>query len=119
MQRKCLHCSSDLLGRVDKKFCDDQCRNAYHNEHKRNDSAYIKRVNKILIKNRGILMQLNPTDKSKVNRSKLNALGFDFNYYTNTYTTKAGAVYYFCYEKGYLPLENEWYALVTNLDVQQ
>jgi len=118
MQRKCLNCSGEVLGRLDKKFCDDQCRNAFHNDQKRSDTTYVKKVNRTLMKNRNILMKLNPNDKSKVNRAKLLGMGFDFNYYTNTYTTKAGAVYYFCFEKGYLPLDNEWYALVTNLDVQ-
>ena len=57
-------------------------------------------------------MDLNPHGKSKSHRSKLGEKGFDFNYFTSTYTTKAGAVYYFCYEYGYLPLPNDFYALV-------
>ena len=38
--------------------------------------------------------------------------GFDFNYFTSIYTTKAGTVYYFVYNQGYLPLEGDYYALV-------
>ena len=38
--------------------------------------------------------------------------GFDFNYFTSIYTTKSGTIYYFIYDQGYLPLENQYYALV-------
>ena len=38
---------------------------------------------------------------------------FNFQYFTSTYTTQAGKTYYFIYNQGYLPLENEeFYALV-------
>ena len=36
-----------------------------------------------------------------------------FNYFTNIYTTKAGTVYYFVYDQGYLPIDGgDYYALV-------
>jgi len=38
--------------------------------------------------------------------------GFDFDYFTSIYTTKTGNVYYFVYEEGYLPLDDDYYALV-------
>ena len=38
--------------------------------------------------------------------------GFNFNYTTNTYTTRAGKTYHFCYEQGYLPTGNDYFALV-------
>jgi len=40
------------------------------------------------------------------------AKGFSFEYFTSIYTTKAGTVYYFVYDQGYLPLEGDFYALV-------
>ncbi|HNU43159.1 MAG TPA: hypothetical protein PKH83_11720 [Cyclobacteriaceae bacterium] len=64
-------------------------------------------------KNRRVLLELNTTGKTKVNRDKLNDKGFDFNYFTSQYKTKDGSVYNFCYEQGYLPLENNWYLLVV------
>jgi hypothetical protein len=47
-----------------------------------------------------------------MSRDKLLQKGFDFSYFTNTYKTKEGATYYYCYEQGYLPIENNWYLLV-------
>lgn len=106
------------MGRADKKFCDDFCRNAYHNKQNRDERNFVRNINKILQRNRKILYALNPDDKSKVHRNKLSNSGFNFNYFTSTYTTKAGATYYFCYEKGYLPIDNDWFALVTNHEIR-
>ena len=53
-----------------------------------------------------------PEDKITVHKNKLNEMGFNFTYFTNLYTTKKGTVYYFCFEYGYLPVGNDFYALV-------
>ena len=109
----CLECGKPIQGRHDKKFCDDLCRNAYNNKLNSDANKIIRNINNTLRKNRRILAELNPNGKTKVTKDKLLFHGFDFNYFTNTYTTKAGTVYYFCYEQGYLPLEGDLYALVV------
>src|SRR4030067_415827 len=101
MGKECLDCGESLKGRADKKFCSDQCRNNYNNQLNSDSNNYIRNVNNILRKNRRILVELNPNDKIKVHKDKLSEKGFNFNYYTNTYTTQKGTVYYFCYEHGY------------------
>jgi len=58
-------------------------------------------------------MELNPNGKSKAPKSRMLEKGFDFSHLTSIYTTKAGAEYRFCYEYGYLELDNDWYALVV------
>lgn len=112
----CIECGTDFKGRSDKKFCSDQCRTTYNNRQKRIENKYIRDVNIILKKNRRILMQMNPDGKSKVSRDKLKAKGFDFNYFTSTYTTKEGAQYFYCYEQGYLPIEKDYCLLVIKKD---
>lgn len=111
-ERQCLECGDTVYGRIDKKFCSDQCRNSYNNRQNSDSNNMIRNVHYVLRKNRRILEELNPDGKSKSTKAKLLAKGFDFTYHTSTYTTKAGATYYFCYEFGYLPLENDYYALV-------
>ena len=111
-ERKCLECGERLIGRIDKKFCNDGCRNTYNNRVNKDTRNLVRNINNRLRKNYRILEELNPKDKTKVSRSKMMARGFDFNYFTSIYTTKAGTVYYFVYDQGYLPLENEYYALV-------
>ena len=113
MERFCLDCGEKLNGRADKKYCSDVCRNNYNNKMHHQTTDYIKKVNKVLKKNRLILSELNPEGKTRIHRKRLLNQGFNFNYFTNTYTTKNGNVYYFCYEQGYLPLDNDFFALVV------
>ena len=112
MHKQCLECEEKILGRTDKKFCSDACRNAYNNKVNKDGKNLIRNVNNRLRKNWRILETLNPDQKTKTSRTKLIEKGFDFNYFTNTYTTKAGTIYYFVYNQGYLPLEGDYYALV-------
>ncbi|MDF1672452.1 MAG: hypothetical protein P1U41_03050 [Vicingaceae bacterium] len=111
-KQKCLECGESFLGRSDKKFCTDYCRNAYNNKINKDSKNLIRNTNNRLRKNWRILEELNPKDKCRVTKQKLDVKGFDFNYFTSIYTTKAGTVYYFIYDQGYLPLENDFYALV-------
>jgi hypothetical protein len=75
----------------------------------------VRSVNNILKKNRRIIEEQifkTGAETAKASRSKLLELGFNFKYYTNTYTTKKETVYYFCYEYGYLPIEGDWIFMV-------
>ncbi|MFZ0490365.1 MAG: hypothetical protein WBV11_06005 [Salegentibacter sp.] len=112
MEKNCLECGEKIVGRVDKKFCSDYCRNAYHNKNNKDSNNLVRNVNNLLRKNYRILEELNPTDKTKTSKTKLLAKGFNFEYFTSIYTTKTGTVYYFIYDQGYLPLDNGYYALV-------
>lgn len=112
MERQCLECGDKVRGRADKKFCSDACRNSYNNKFNKDSKNLVRNINNALRKNYRILETLNPEDKTKTTRDKLLAQGFDFNLFTSIYTTKAGTVYYFVYDQGYLPLENDYFALV-------
>ncbi|HNV29429.1 MAG TPA: hypothetical protein PKJ83_09865 [Cyclobacteriaceae bacterium] len=112
-EKACLECGGKIIGRADKKFCSDQCRVSYNNKLNRDETAYMNNVTNILRKNRRILLDLNTTGKTKVNRDKLNEKGFDFTYFTSQYVTKEGAIYHFCYEQGYLAMDKNWYLLVV------
>jgi hypothetical protein len=112
MQKECLECGEKIVGRIDKKFCSDACRNSYNNTINKDSKNLIRNTNNRLRKNYRILEDLNPEQKTKMSRAKLIEKGFDFNYFTSIYTTKAGTVYYFVYDQGYLPIEGDYYALV-------
>lgn len=112
MNKQCPECGTKIVGRIDKKFCSDACRNSFNNRINKDSKNLIRNVNNRLRKNYRILEALNPDQKTKTSRSKLIEMGFDFNYLTSIYTTRAGTVYYFVYDQGYLPLDNDQYALV-------
>ena len=112
MEKSCLECSEKIVGRTDKKFCSDYCRNAYNNNLNKDRKNLVRNINNLLRKNYRILEELNPGDKTKASKSKLLARGFSFDYFTSIYTTKTGNIYYFVYDQGYLPLEGDFYALV-------
>lgn len=110
----CLLCSKIIKGRSDKKFCDDYCRAAYNNELKSTTNNFIRNVNNALGKNRRILENLLSRGEQtvKVKQDKLLQKGYQFKYHTHLYGTKKGHTYFYCYEYGYLPLENNWYLVV-------
>ncbi|MBE7639427.1 MULTISPECIES: hypothetical protein [Salegentibacter] len=112
MQKSCLECGEKMVGRVDKKFCSDYCRNSYHNNRNKDRKNLVRNVNNQLRKNYRILEEFNPNEKTTIRKNKLLSRGFSFEYITSIYTTKTGKVYYFVYNQGYLPLENDVYALV-------
>jgi len=114
MERFCLECETKLHGRTDQKFCSDQCRNTFNNRLNKDETAYMRNINRILRKNRHILKELNPHGKSKVKKQSLLSKGFNFKYFTHVFKNKEGKIYYFCFEQGYLPLDNEFFALVVN-----
>lgn len=110
--KNCLECDVKIVGREDKKFCSDGCRNAYNNKVNKDSNNYMRNVNNKLRKNYRILSQFNIDGKSKTTKNKLFASGFDFKFFTNILTTKTGNTYYFVYEQGYLFLENDYLMLV-------
>jgi len=110
---ECVKCGSKLKGRSDKKFCDDYCRSSYNNKWLSKSNNYIRNVNRILRKNRKILSGLmKGSETVKISEFKLVSEGFNFHYFTNIYTTKAGKIYYFCYEYGWISIGNEMYTVV-------
>jgi len=109
---ECLHCGKIIRGRIDKKFCNPYCKSAYHNKKNRITNKKIRTINKLLKNNYDILSKINPNQKTKVKKSLLLERGFNFQYFTNIYKTKKGHIYYFVYDQGYLPLDNNFYAIV-------
>ncbi len=110
----CIFCDKPVKGRTDKKFCDDYCRNNYNNQLKSKATNLVRNTNNALMKNRRILESFLSGEEeiAKVNKEKLIEKGFHFKFITHLYTNKKGNTYFFCYDLGYLPLENDWFLIV-------
>ncbi len=110
--KTCLECQDKIVGREDKKFCSDGCRNSYNNKINKDSTNFMRNVNNKLRKNYRILSELNVEGKSKTTKSKLDNKGFDFEFFTNILNTNNGNTYHFVYDHGYRFLENDFFMLV-------
>lgn len=113
--KTCLECGDKIVGREDKKFCNDGCRNAHNNKINKDSTNFMRNVNNQLRRNYRILSELNTEGKSKTTRTRLMAKGFDFDFFTNIQETKTGKFYHFIYDQGYMPLSNDSFMLVKKI----
>ncbi len=115
MPQLCVACQKPFQGRIDKKYCSDECRFISNNLKRREnlEEKLITTINSILRKNRSILKSLNPEGKTTLRKEYLVLQGFDFRYYTHQYQTRQGNTYNFCYEFGYLLLPEEKVLIVN------
>ena len=102
MIKKCLICNVPIYGRIDKRFCSDNCRNRYHNGLKSSESMYLRKINYILRRNRRILLESFQSGHEVVSIFHLSNKGFDYNYITNYEVNGEGYTTYFCYDLGYM-----------------
>ncbi|KEO74559.1 hypothetical protein [Anditalea andensis] len=113
----CLKCKKPLKGRSDKKFCDDLCRNSFNNQAKASSNNYVRNISNALRKNRSILEGFLHDQKTlKVTRENMIDKGFQFKYHTDIFINKNRTSYYFCFEYGYLELDNDMYLIVRRND---
>lgn len=110
--QSCPECGDKIIGRSDKKFCSDACRNAFNNKQNKNLTNYMRNVNNRLRKNYRILSDCNTDGKTKITRLKLQTAGFDFDFVTQIATYKNGSQYFFVYDQGYKILDNDWILMV-------
>lgn len=110
--RKCPVCNELILGRSDKKYCSDLCRNSYNNDSLSEVRNKLSRVHAILRRNRRILEELINLKIRKVSKEKLLRQGFNFYYVTSFEGDRNGNLRYMCYEYGYYATGNDCYMLI-------
>jgi len=98
--KKCKICSKPIVGRSDKIFCSVRCKNYYHTNLRRVTDIAVKEINKILHRNRSILLEIMGKHKTqtKINRITLDKKKFNYKYHTHTLTNKQGKVYHWVYD---------------------
>lgn len=114
--RNCLTCGRNIKGRIDKKFCDDACRNQFNNQLNSDAVNYVRNVNNILRRNRRILEDtLTGVEKATVrSKSELARKGYRFDFFTSIFTNKENETYYYCYEYGLKQVEEDKCIIVRN-----
>jgi hypothetical protein len=118
-KRYCQCCAQVLHGRMDKKFCDEGCRNNFNNQQNSVENKEIRIINRILKRNRAILLGLLALEKkpTKVDRECLLLEGFNFRYMTQHGVGSNGQSYQICYDVGLIPEQNTNYLIVLAKDV--
>lgn len=115
--RVCLNCQRTIkTGRADRKFCNEGCKNEYHNKRKVDARAEILRIEVALKNNRKILKKVLGAKKEEiVNIETLRKLGFEFKYHTHhVVTTYKANEYIFCYNYGYWKMDHERVKIVKS-----
>ncbi|MDX9773971.1 MAG: hypothetical protein RBT02_11220 [Bacteroidales bacterium] len=111
MERICLDCGAKLLGRSDKKFCSDQCRNNYNNRINRDQNNYVRNVHAQLRRNRRILSDLFDAGHQRIHRDALIAQGYNFTFFTHVVETLQGQQWSYCFEYGFREKEGDYLEL--------
>lgn len=109
---ECLECGEKIVGRADKKFCSDGCRNSFNNKQNKDSTNLMRNINNKLRKNYRILSDFNVDGKTKLPLLKLTSAGFDFDYFTQLTVYKNGSEYKFIYDQGYKILDDDFVLLV-------
>jgi hypothetical protein len=112
--KTCQQCGQILHGRLDKKFCDDQCRSHFNNLLNCDVSSTMRNINYILRKNRRILSGiLQQSEKGKVNKETLIESGFNFKHFTHYYQNSKGRIFKVCYDFAYSIPESDLMVLLN------
>lgn len=116
-ERNCLNCDRIIKGRSDKKYCDDYCRNSSNNLKKFDENSikgiYLRQLNinwKILdnILDDGV-------ETVRIPKDRLLRQGYDFKFRTHEFTNSQGKKYIYCFDFGYLELEEDWVLVLRDI----
>lgn len=105
-----------LVGRADKKYCSDYCRNLFNNTINSNTNNLMRNINNILRRNRRILLEFNENINAIRSRKNLLEYGFNFNYFTHKLKNNKGEELYYCYDLGYIPKGNEEFKIIRSIE---
>lgn len=106
---KCNICSKQIVGRKDKKFCSVRCKNYYHTNLRRVTNVAVVDINKILHRNRSILLELMGKHKiqTKIKRILLDQKKFNYKYHTHFNVNSVGKTYYFVYDFAWMQFSDD------------
>ncbi len=106
---KCKICKKKFKGRIDKVFCSIECKNYYHTNLRRVTNETAKELDKILHRNRSILLELLGKNafQKKLNRVVLAKKKFNFKYITHFHINKNGKMYHHIYDFAWMEFSDD------------
>jgi hypothetical protein len=123
-QPTCENCSKELFGRIDKRFCNDNCRNEFNRKKKQQEIQKehdnLPEILKIIKNNYNILKSYGPLEDPRsfieVERSELVRKGFNFKFFTSTSKSHTEELK-FCFERGWT--ESGYHLIIIREDLHQ
>lgn len=113
-KRVCKMCGKTLVGRSDKLFCSVYCKNEYHLKLRRATAKEVVEINRILARNRSILLELlgKNISQKKIPRLELDRKKFNFKYHTHLTRNSKGKIYFYCYDIAWVEFSDNEILLV-------
>ncbi len=105
--KKCPVCDNEIKGRAGKIFCSSKCKSIDQYEKRQVEDAFFIQVDKQLKVNRKVLKKYNRSGFSTLRKEQLEKEGFDSNFFTHYWRNNKGQVYLFCYDYGFLEVEQK------------
>ncbi len=112
--KTCKICSKTILGRSDKKFCSQRCKNYYHINLRKVTITATANIDEILHRNRSILLELlgKHQPQLKLDRIVLEKTNFKFKYHTHSHINKEGKTMNWVYDFGWMQFSNNQILIV-------
>ncbi len=100
-RKTCQECGQILAGRIDKKFCDSDCRTNYHNRTQRIASEKFRLIERAMKRNRNFLQRRRQEGWKFISVLELRDCGFDLKYFTHLVEDPKGRVWRYVYDEPY------------------
>lgn len=101
----CENCGRELFGRIDKRFCNDNCRNEFNRKKKQQEiqkaNESMPEILKIIKRNYEILLSFGAIEEGSeifIPKETLLKKGFNFRFFTSIDERKK---YFYCFERGW------------------
>lgn len=105
--KTCPTCGDIIKGRKDKIYCSVKCKSTAQYESRSMKEKFFIDVDKQLKTNRKILKRYNKTGFTTLRKEKIIEEGFNPRFFTHYWKNQKGQVYLFCYDYGFLELEQQ------------
>ena len=115
--RFCLNCGLPVYGRADKKYCDDHCRNDFHNNRAVHNARLTRLTHKKLRRNYEILSGVMQAGVSEIPKDEFLVYGFQIKSVTESELREDGTMIYGIYDIHYFEKPNRLIEVYRKSDV--
>ncbi|MBO4465714.1 MAG: DUF2116 family Zn-ribbon domain-containing protein [Bacteroidales bacterium] len=114
----CLNCGAPLVGRADKLFCSERCKDAWHNKRKNRIKQSRASVMGILKNNHDILESLIQSGRTVWITPLLEAMGLRCDYFTRLVGIRPGSILCECFDIRYRVSKTKLWGLTRVTDYE-